>query len=247
MKNQSKINFLKILSVNAALLAIFGCGNGNSGSADSDDGGNGVLDIALCAPDRGPFSPEIDNEFFPLPVGRTLELEGQEAGVTEHLKFVVTDKTEVVNGITTRVVTETHSEDGEIVEVSRNFFAQAPDGTVCYYGEEVDIYENGVVANHDGSWRAEGPNQGGILMPGSPELDQEFANESAPGIAEDEAVIVGLGESRTVPAGTFTNVLHTIDWNPLEGQTRADGEDKFYAPGLGLIQDSVAVLISSAP
>ena len=49
------------------------------------------------------------------------------------------DDTEVVAGIETRVVEEKEWEDGEVIEVSRNFFVQAPDGTVCYYGEDVDM------------------------------------------------------------------------------------------------------------
>jgi hypothetical protein len=36
-------------------------------------------------------------------------------------------------------------ENGLLVEVSRDFFAQAPGGTVCYFGEDVDDYEDGEI------------------------------------------------------------------------------------------------------
>ena len=38
--------------------------------------------------------------------------------------------------------------------VSRNFLAQTQDGTVCYYGEDVDIYQGGVITSHESQWRA---------------------------------------------------------------------------------------------
>lgn len=229
-----------------ALLAASACNNvsgmGGSGTNFID------LDTAICEPDEGPFTLQIDNPFFPLPVGRVLEFEGIEAGVPIGLKIEVKNETQVVAGVTTRVVEETHTESGEMIEFSRNFFVQAPDGTVCYYGEEVDLFQNGVVTGHGGTWHAgEGPNLPGIVMPGSPQLDTEFAQELAPGVAEDMSAIVGLGESVSVPEGDFTNVLHTIDWAPLDGQTSADGEDKFYAPDVGLIQDSTAELVSFTP
>jgi len=50
-----------------------------------------------------------------------------------------------------RVLQETSIEDGQVVEISRNYFAQADDGTVYYFGEIVDIYDLGVVVSHSGS------------------------------------------------------------------------------------------------
>ncbi len=63
----------------------------------------------------------------------------------------------------------TVQEAAELYEVARDFYAVAADGTVCYFGEDVDFYENGVVANHDGTWRA-GVDDAlpGIIMPGTP-------------------------------------------------------------------------------
>src|SRR5262249_45077123 len=148
--------------------------------------------------------------------------------------FAVTNETQVVAGVTTRVATETHSENGVKVEVSRNFFAQAPDGTVCYFGEEVDNIQSGGAIDHTGTWHAgEAGALPGILMPGSPRVGTMFSNEMAPGVAEDRAAVVGVGETVKEPAGEFKGVVRTIDWDPLEGQTSLDGDEKFYAPGVG--------------
>lgn len=33
------------------------------------------------------------------------------------------------------------------------------------------------------------------------------------------------------------------DWNPLEGQSSADGDDKWFAPGYGLVADGAALRV----
>lgn len=45
---------------------------------------------------------------------------------------------------------------------------------------------------------------------------------------------VGVGESRTVPYGEFSEVVHTLEWFPIE--PRIVGE-KYYAPGVGLLEE----------
>jgi hypothetical protein len=202
---------------------------------------NSELDIEICDPTAGPFSLEITNPYFPLPVGQVWLFKGVEDGVNLRLRITVFNETEVVAGVTTRVVEEREWEDGELIEVSRNFFVQAQDGTVCYYGENVDIYENGQVVSHEGAWRAgEDDNLPGIIMPANPTEGMSYAQEVAPGIAEDRAEIVSIGETVTVPAGTFENTLHTRETTPLEP---GNVSLKHYAPGVGLIVDSAFELV----
>ncbi|MBI4509486.1 MAG: hypothetical protein HY698_07600 [Deltaproteobacteria bacterium] len=204
-------------------------------------------DPSTCLPTNGPFTLAITNTYFPLPVGRNLVLSGEDAeGVVVRVEVNVLDQTEVVFGVTTRVVEVKEFEDGELVEIARDFYAQAPDGTVCYFGEDVDEYDRGKVVGHGGAWRAgEGGNVPGIIMPSQPRPGTQFAQESAPGIAEDRSAVVAVGVRVSVPAGTFENAAFFLDWNPLEGQTILDGEDKVYAPGIGLVVDDVATLVST--
>ena len=145
--------------------------------------------------------------------------------------------------MTTQVVEEAEYEGGDIVEISRNFFVQAADGTVCYYGEDVDIYEDGKIVSHDGAWKAgDGKNEPGIIMPGDPAVGTKFYQESAPEIAEDMSAIVSLGDTIKVPAGEFSDTLRASDWNPLEGETVA--ETKYYVKGIGLAVDAEVELTS---
>jgi len=200
-----------------------------------------TVDIAVCAPTAGPFTLSIDNPYLPLVPGTRLVLE--DGGL--RLEITVLDDSETVAGVTTRVIEERETDGGDLVEVSRNFFAQAPDGTVCYFGEDVDIYQGGAVVSHAGAWRAgvDGARPG-IMMPASPAPGMAFRQEIAEGVAEDRAVIEAAGETVTVPAGTFTGTIRFLETTPLEpGSTSV----KVFARNVGLIDDNGARLVSRTP
>jgi len=181
--------------------------------------------------------------------------QGKEKGETIGLRITVLNRTESFafgsRSVTTRVVEELEwvdanangrvDKDEELIEISRNYFAQAQAGTVCYFGEAVDIYENGVVVSHEGSWRADAAgNAPGIYMPASAQEGASFQQENAPGVAQDQATIVRTGRTVTVPAGTFANAIVVRDYNPLDGSRGT----KVYAPSVGLVVDGPLDLIS---
>jgi hypothetical protein len=213
------------------------------------------LDLSLCARDGNTFTLDIDNSYFRLTVGQQWVYSGQEQGTTIGLKITVLDDTETLYAgqrkLDTRVVEELEWEDAngdgvvdadeELIEISRNYYAQTQDGTVCYFGEDVDIYENGVVVSHEGAWRADAAgNASGIFMSAAPQQGMTYQQEVAPGIAMDEATITKVGRTVTVPAGTFTQTITVRDFNPLDGSRGT----KSYAAGVGLITDAGLELIS---
>ncbi|RME23167.1 MAG: hypothetical protein D6806_11715 [Deltaproteobacteria bacterium] len=205
-----------------------------------DSGGPANPDIAVCSPDAGPHSLVIDNRYLPMPVGRKLVLEGREGSSEVHLEITVLDQVERVAGVDCRVVEERESKDGKLVEVSRNFFVQAPDGTVCYYGEDVDIYRDGAVVGHEGAWRAgEGQNRPGIMMPANPRVGMKYPNEVAPGVAEDTAEITAMGTSVDVPAGHFEGALEITETSPLD----SGSSHKVYVPDIGIVVDDELRLV----
>lgn len=212
-----------------------------SASACNRFGGyENLSETAVCDPATGGFSTEIDNPFFPLPIGHRVVLEGEEGSTHLVVRVTSLDETETVAGVETRVVEEFESKDGKVVEISRNFFAQASDGTVCYFGEDVDIYDgSGDVTSHAGEWRAgDGENRPGVFMPPQLEVGQAFQQEVAPGIAEDQAMVIALGQRTEVPAGTFEETATLEDASPLDGSKGI----KVYAEGIGLIVDGPAEL-----
>ena len=187
-----------------------------------------MIDPQVCSPE-GEFTLVSTNPYFPMDVGRQWVLEAGD----ERVRITVLDETEVVAGVTTRVVEEREWKDDEIDEISRNFFAQASDGTICYFGEEV-VPANGV-------WRADEPDSApGVIMPADPAPGQRYKMEIAPGDAEDEALIVATGERVDVPAGTFTETIRVLEFDPLDG----DEEYKFFARGVGYVTDEDLRLVS---
>jgi hypothetical protein len=214
-------------------LLVAGCGK-SGGHCPSPN-----LDIAVCDPGAGPFSLTIDNDFFPLEVGSQFVLEDE--GATSRVEISVLDETEEIAGVTTRVVRSTEYEDGELIEDTRDYFAQAPDGTVCYFGEDVDIYKGGEVTSHKGSWRAGvNGNLPGIQMPADPAVGMVFRQEFASGVAEDIAEVTALGEQIDIPAGMFDDTLSSKDCNPLESGAK---DTKVYIRGIGLAIDEDAELL----
>jgi hypothetical protein len=189
------------------------------------------------------FASTGENSYFILEPGYQVILEGEENGEELQLTMTVLDETKLVDGVQTRVVEEMESEGGNLVEVSRNYFAICkPTNDAFYFGEDVDIYEDGEIVSHEGTWLA-GRNgaKAGMIMPGKVEVGMKYYQEIAPGVAEDRAEIVSVNEVLDTPAGKFQNVLKTEETNPLEP---SEEEYKFYASGIGLIQEEGLKLVN---
>lgn len=183
------------------------------------------------------------NPFFPLLPGQKLVLEGEIDGQPARLERTVLHETVTIDGIRTRVIEERHTEGGELVEVSRNFFALCePTNSVFYFGEAVDNYENGEIVDHSGSWRhgVDGA-QAGLIMPGLALLGARYFQEVAPGVALDRAEIVEVGGTADTPYRRFRHVLVTEESSPLEPGVV---EGKSYAPRVGLIADGELQLVA---
>jgi hypothetical protein len=140
-----------------------------------------------------------------------------------------------------------------LVEISRNYYAQTATGTqpgtVCYFGEDTDIYDglgndSSHIVSNSGSWSVADPNnQPGIFMPAAPKSGQHYFEESAPPIALDQASIVGSG-TVSVPFGTFDNAIRVKEFSSLE----SGKEYKNYAPNkVGLLIDDTLLRCVPGP
>ena len=124
---------------------------------------------------------EGENLYFILKPGYELRLGGTEGGKPLELVITVLQDTVNIGGVDTRVVEERESAGGQIVEVSRNYFAMHPrTKDVYYFGEDVDIYKNGKIVDHEGAWR-HGVNSAhfGLMMPGAPTVGLRHYQELA--------------------------------------------------------------------
>lgn len=189
------------------------------------------------------FSSIGRNPYFVLVPGFQTVYEGLDEGEPIRLVITVLDKTRIINGVETRVILEheTNRDSGEPVEISRNYFAICKKtNSAFYFGESVDIYENGEVASHDGSWEAgKDGAEPGIIMPGTVLLGARHYQELAPGVALDRAEILSMTDTVTTPGGTFPNCLKVKETSDLT----PGAEYKWYAKGIGGVRLDQLLLV----
>ncbi len=204
-------------------------------------------DFAL---DQCHFSLRSENPFFPLRPGLVRRYTGEsDSGEAVELVITVRDATRLVQlplggklrKVRTRIVEEREEVDGELVEISRNFFAVCrPTDDVFYFGEEVDIYEDGAIVSHDGAWLAgQAGALPGVMMPGRFLLGSRYFNEVAPN-AMDRAEHAEDGLALSTEAGDFTGCVRVVETTPLEPGAQGD---KLYCPGVGLTRDNEVELV----
>jgi len=190
----------------------------------------------------------INNAFFPFQPGGLKVYAGNDHGTRvkaiEH--YLTATRTFTLNGnnVPCHILVEEAYESGDLVERSFNYFAQADDGTVYYFGEVVNIIENGVIVSHDGSWLVGGatlpsdpPGTGnaptpGLFMPANPELGDVFKQEDLFPIVDETDEVVGVDLDVLVPAGKYEDAIAIKESSRLDPAT----EIKWYAPGVGVVK-----------
>ena len=196
--------------------------------------------VAACDSSGGGFSldpaqfvADVTNPLFPLPPGTTYVFEGETDEGLVRVENEVTAVRKEILGVSCIEVHALEFVDGELVEDTHEWFAQDVDGNVWYFGEDTKEIEGGVVVGNEGSWEAgvDGAEPGKIML-ALPTVGMTYANEVAPDVAEDMATVLALAETVMTPFGTFNGCLKTEDFTPLEPGVL---ENKFYAPGVGLI------------
>lgn len=152
----------------------------------------------------------------------------------ETVTVTVTHETVEIMGVTCIVVRDIAEEGGVLVEETDDWFAQDLAGNVWYFGEFVRNYEDGVLHDLDGSFRAgvDGAKPG-IAMPAAPQVGDVYRQEWFLNEAEDLAEVLGTAASESAPAASCDGTcLQNRDFSPLEPDT---SEHKFYVPGIGEI------------
>ena len=194
-----------------------------------------MISLLLAAAFAGPgdFTTRIDNPYWPMRPGtRWVYRETDDEGSRQKVVVKVTSRTKrVASGIVGRVVRDTVTENGELVEDTFDWYAQDRRGNIWYLGEDTTEYENGRPVSKSGSFEdgVKGARRG-IVMLAHPRVGREYREERAPGEAEDQARVLSRREQVEVPFGHFTNALMTSNTNPLEPRIQ---EYKWYARGVG--------------
>jgi hypothetical protein len=131
------------------------------------------------------------------------------------------------------VMEDREIEGGKLTEVTLDYFAQADDGTVYYFGEDVNEYEDGKIAGHSGAWLYGVQTQiPGVIMAGQPQVGDKFRAEDVAKITTEDCEVLSVSETVTVPAGTYQNCLKLKELLS-DGKT----EYKYFARGVGCIKE----------
>jgi hypothetical protein len=179
------------------------------------------------------FTTRIDNPYWPMiPGTRWTYHETDQEGTEQRVLVTVSNHTkEIANGITARIVRDTVTEDGEIIEDTFDWYAQDEEGNIWYLGENTAEFENGKLKTKEGSFEAgvDGALPG-IIMPADPEDGMHYRQEYYEGEAEDNGEVLSTDEMVQSPFGQFGNALLTKDTTPIEPNVL---EYKLYAKGVG--------------
>ncbi len=191
--------------------------------------------------DAAQLSHAIENPYVAFARIKRAVYEGKEldaeTGKATAIRVISTvrDEPETVAGVKATAVDVADYEDGEVTERTVDYYAQDRSGAVYYLGEQVADLQDGKVVGHHGAWMAgQKGAHAGLFMTAIPRVGDAFQQERAPGVAQDQSRVVGVGLTVTVPAGTFKDCIETEDSDPITKTSQR----KIYCKGKGLVRES---------
>ncbi|MDT5128969.1 MAG: hypothetical protein QOH54_4613 [Mycobacterium sp.] len=117
---------------------------------------------------------------------------------------------------------------GRIHEVAIDSYAQADDGSVWYFGEDVSNFEDGKVADTKGTWVASDKTPAAMIMPAKPAVGNVYRPENAPEVVFEEVRVQKVDKTVAGPSGNVSGAIEVMELH-MDG-TR---EGKVFAPGYG--------------
>ena len=226
MRRASRALFILLLG-----LAMAACSSDGGGG-----GGEKPATPAGTSPAKFSNPTEVTNPLFPSSQLEQLVYLGQDQGDPLRVEVTRLPGTQRIdlNGTPVEAVRMQFlaTSGTSIMEVANDYFAQADDGTVWYLGEHVSNYENGVVADHEGTWitgekRPDGkPFQPGVIMPAKPQKGDVFFPENNKPFVFEKVTVQATGLTIPAPRGTVGGAIKTRE-DLLDGSS----EEKTFAPG----------------
>ena len=174
----------------------------------------------------------ITNPLFPIGNLHSAVLNGRVDGKPFHTETTLLPETRIIEWAGQQVETRTSQYvaylDGRIEEVALDYYAQADDGSVWYFGEDVFNYEDGHIADTDGTWLAGKEGPPAMIMPGEPHVGDVYRPENVPGLVFEEVTVKAVDKQVAGPRGRVEGAI-------VAGELHQDGsrESKTFAPGYG--------------
>jgi hypothetical protein len=178
-------------------------------------------------------STNIRNPLFPISELQSAILNGRVEGKKFRTETTLLPETRIIglgDGLCVEVLVSQYVAylDGRIEEVALDHYAQADDGSVWYFGEDVFNYKNGVIADTGGTWLAGKEGPPAMIMPPDPQLGDVYRSENIPGLVFEEVTVNEIDKTVDGPHGPVLGAM-------VGGELHDDGttEDKVFAPGYG--------------
>lgn len=177
-------------------------------------------------------STDVTNTLFPVTIQHSYVMLGLSDGAPfrTEVTLLPTTRNITINGVTVQALESQYCAflDERIHEVAIDWYAQDDSGAVWYLGEAVFNYEDGVVADSDGTWLAGNEGPAAMIMPASPKVGDVYRPENACGVVFEEVTVKSIGVTVNGPHGQVTGAI-------LVEELHMDGtrEDKTFAPGYG--------------
>lgn len=172
---------------------------------------------------------EIEHPYFPLRPGTQWIYEGVVDGSYRRDEVRVLEQTRVIaETVCTGVMQEVFL-DGELAEVTTEWYARDSDGNVWKFGEETSevdgVSEESWTAGEDGfvPW---------IFIPAEPRVGERYVGHR-PG-AREVLTILSLTATASVQAGFFADCLEAAE----EPDDVDDPDIILFAPGVGLVSET---------
>lgn len=176
----------------------------------------------------------VTNPLFPISDLHSAILNGRVEGKPFHTETTLLPETRIIEWPPGRPVETLVSQyaaflDGRIEEVALDYYAQADDGSVWYFGEDVFNYnQDGVIADTDGTWLAGKEGPAAMIMPADPQVGDVHRPENIPGLVFEEVSVKTVGKTVDGPQGPVPGAM-------IGEELHDDGtySDKVFAPGYG--------------
>jgi hypothetical protein len=182
---------------------------------------------------------EVDNPLFPIGNLHSAVLLGNDAGNALKIETTLLPRTKTIewNGkkVKTLVSQFVSYLDGRIHEVALDWYAQADDGAVWYFGEDVFNFQDGKVADMEGTWLAGKDGPAGMIMPANPQVGAVYRAENIPGKVFEEVTVQAVGLTVDGPRGPVQGAIVGQENHLIESSY----EDKTFAPGYGEFRSGV--------
>ena len=201
----------------------------------------GTVDATGCAPTdkrvdlvRPEFSKplQITNPLFPVSELHSVVQLGVVDGKPFRSETTTLPETGTVDlyGETIPVVLSQYTAwlDGRIEEIALDRFAQADDGSVWYFGEDVTDYEDGVATFTEGTWLAGRDGPPSMVMPAHPKVGDVFRVENIIGVVFEELTVTKVDQTVDGPNGPVTGAIVVDELGAGGGHS-----EKTLAPGYG--------------